>query len=131
MTELFFTDGKPRFVAIAQEFDLAPMQLHALRILEPGAEQPMSALAGTLGCDASNVTGIVDRLATRGLIERRDAPEDRRVRLIALTAEGERLREPVLERFRVPPAPISSLSVEDQRELRDLLRRALGQGERG
>src|ERR687892_1793493 len=63
--------NKPRFMALAQELGLAPMQLHALRVIEPGAELPMSSLAGKLFCDASNVTGIVDRLEARGLIERR------------------------------------------------------------
>ena len=63
--------NKPRFMALAQEMGLAPMQLHALRLIEPGDGVPMSSLAGMLFCDASNVTGIVDRLEARGLIERR------------------------------------------------------------
>ena len=68
------------------------MQLHTLRILEPDREVPMSSLAGKLFCDTSNVTGIVDRLEARGLIERRPADYDRRVKLLGLTAEGERVR---------------------------------------
>ena len=71
--------NKPRFMALAQEMRLAPMQLHALRLIEPGGPMPMSSLAGMLFCDNSNVTGIVDRLEARGLIERRTAEHDRRV----------------------------------------------------
>ena len=63
--------NKPRMMRLAQELDLAPMQLHALRLIEPGKEVPMGALAQSLFCDPSNVTGIVDRLEARGLIERR------------------------------------------------------------
>src|ERR671914_1583759 len=80
--------NKPRFMALAQELGLAPMQLHALRLIEPGVEVPMSSLAGKLFCDASNVTGIVDRLEARGLIERRPAKHDRRVKLLVLTEAG-------------------------------------------
>jgi len=71
--------NKPRFMALAQELGLAPMQLHALRLIEPDVEVPMNSLAGKLFCDASNITGIVDRLEARGLIERRRHPTDRRM----------------------------------------------------
>ena len=76
-------------------------------------------------CEASNVTGIVDRLEARGLIERRPSAEDRRVKMLALTEEGQELRRKIGERMNEPPPPIASLSEEDQRALRDLLARAL------
>jgi MarR family transcriptional regulator, organic hydroperoxide resistance regulator len=117
--------NKPRFMAVAQELGLAPMQLHTLRILEPGVEVPMSSLAGKLFCDNSNVTGIVDRLEARGLIERRPDEHDRRVKLLVLTAEGERLRAAVTRQFAQPPAEIAALSMEHKRALRDALRAAL------
>ena len=125
MVELLGTHLKRRLAALSHELQLAPMQLNALRLLEPGAEMPMSALAESLHCDASNVTGIVDRLESRGLIERRDAPNDRRVRLLAITAEGERLRESLIERLSDPPPPLARLSAADRRALRDVLRKAL------
>ena len=53
---------------------------------------PMSALAGPLMCDNSNVTGIVDRLEALGLVERRPAERDRRVKAVALTEQGIALR---------------------------------------
>ena len=118
---------KERIFAIASEFDLAPMQVHALRTLEPGQEVPMSTLAGTLHCDPSNITGITDRLEARGLIERRSSPLDRRVKLLALTSEGEAVRDRISEAIDVPPPEIESLSRADQRALRDLLRRAAGE----
>src|SRR5919198_6325726 len=92
MFELFKGTKRERF-QLAQEYGFSPMQLFALGALEPGGEVPMSSLADTLLCDASNVTGIVDRLEARNLIERRAAPHDRRVKLLALTDEGTRLRE--------------------------------------
>jgi MarR family transcriptional regulator, organic hydroperoxide resistance regulator len=125
MTQLFLAGGKPRFVAIASEFDLAPMQMHALRLLEPGVELSMSALAGSLHCDASNVTGIVDRLEARGLIERRGAAHDRRVKNLAVTEEGARVRAEIMARLAVPPPELAALPRADQRALRDLLSKAL------
>ena len=123
--ELWWSEKPPRFPAVAAEFGLSPMALGLLNRLRPREEKPMSAMADTLFCDASNVTAMVDRLAARGLVERRDSPSDRRVKLLALTAEGEALREQVLARLHEPPAALARLSRADQRALRDVLRRAL------
>jgi MarR family transcriptional regulator, organic hydroperoxide resistance regulator len=123
--ELFFSHHRPRVWGVAAEFDLAPMQMLALKNLEPGHELPMSALADSLHCDASNVTGIVDRLEGRNLIERRPSAEDRRMKMIAVTEEGQKVRERIAARMNEPPPPIAALSTEDQRALRDVLARAL------
>jgi len=122
---IFFAERPPRVPSVASEFDLSPMALKLLYVLEPGTEAPMSVLAETLFCDASNVTGIVDRLEARGVIERRDNPRDRRVKLIALTDEGATMRERIRQRLHEPPAQIAALSGEDKRALRDILRRAM------
>jgi MarR family transcriptional regulator, organic hydroperoxide resistance regulator len=116
---------KGRFVALAHEFDLTPMQMGALRTLDPEAPVPMSELAGALYCEASNVTGIVDRLEARRLVERRGADHDRRVRMLALTEEGARVREILAARMSEPPPQLAALSAADQRALLDILRRAL------
>lgn len=123
--EIVFSEKPPRVPAVASEFDLSPMALKLLYTLEPGAAEPMSVLAETLFCDASNVTGIVDRLEARGLIERRDSPRDRRVKLIALTDDGAILREQIRQRLHEPPEQIAALSRDDKRTLRDILRRAV------
>jgi DNA-binding MarR family transcriptional regulator len=124
MLQLFQTT-KPSRLRIAQQFGLSPMQLLALYTLEPGREVPMSALAEALVCDASNVTGIVDRLEARGLIERRSAARDRRVKMLAVTEEGAGVRTDVMRRMAQPPPAIAALSPADQRALRDLLRKAM------
>ncbi len=121
--------NKPRFMALAQEMGLAPMQLHALRLIEPGDGVPMSSLAGKLFCDASNVTGIVDRLEARGLIERRPSATDRRVKLLVLTDEGARLLETAYRQMTTPPPEIAALSLKHKRALRDALREAAGAAE--
>jgi MarR family transcriptional regulator, organic hydroperoxide resistance regulator len=116
---------KGRMFAIASEFELAPAQVMALGRLEPGSPCAMSELAGALRCDNSNVTGIADRLEARGLVERRAADHDRRVKMLHLTAEGTELRERLWERLSRPPEALAALSAEDAEALRDILGRAL------
>jgi DNA-binding MarR family transcriptional regulator len=112
----------PPFLAIAQESGLRPAAFGALRVLdEPRA---MSEIATFLRCDNSNVTGIVDGLEARGLAERTSSPGDRRVKLIALTVDGRRLRARLMREARKPPAWLKGLSPADQRTLRDVLERA-------
>jgi DNA-binding MarR family transcriptional regulator len=115
---------RARLPQIAAEFEVSPAQVHALRLLAPGREVPMGRLADALGCDASNVTGIVDRLEARGLVERRARAHDRRVRVLAITGRGARLRKRILVRIAEPPATIARLSAEDRRTLCAILRRA-------
>jgi MarR family transcriptional regulator, organic hydroperoxide resistance regulator len=116
---------KGRMFAIASEFDLAPAQVMALGRLEPGSPCAMSELAGALRCDNSNVTGIADRLEARGLVERRAAEHDRRVKMLHLTEQGAELRERLAERLSRPPEALAGLSDDDARALRDILGRAL------
>jgi DNA-binding MarR family transcriptional regulator len=116
--------NKPRVMALAQEMGLAPMQLHALRLIEGAEGVPMSSLAEKLFCDASNVTGIVDRLERRGLIERRPSSSDRRVKLLVLTPAGARLRETASRQLSTPPPEIAALPLDQKRALRDALRAA-------
>jgi DNA-binding MarR family transcriptional regulator len=119
IAQLFFTDGKPRFPAIAQELDLHPGQAIVLRLLsEP---RMMSELAGAMHCDNSNITGIVDRLEERGLVERQAADYDRRVKRIAITRAGSRLRDELHRRLAEPPEQLTRLSTSDLRTLRRIL----------
>jgi MarR family transcriptional regulator, organic hydroperoxide resistance regulator len=121
-----FASHQPRFMAMFAEFGLAKQQAIALHLLDPERPVAMSALAGAMFCDASNITGIVDRLEDRGLVERRGADRDRRVKMVVLTENGAELRQRVIERMSEPPPALTALSPSDQRTLRDILRRALG-----
>jgi MarR family transcriptional regulator, organic hydroperoxide resistance regulator len=123
MHELFHA-SKRRFHAVASEFELSPPQVRALAVLDPDRPVPMSELAEALHCDNSNVTGIVDRLEDRGLVERRSATHDRRVKMLAVTERGAEVRERLAERLQEAPEPLARLSPEDQRALRDIMRRA-------
>lgn len=86
----------------------------------------MRRLAQKLRCEPSNVTGIVDRLEARGLVERRPDPNDRRVKLAAATAEGRRVAGSLRNSLDFAREPLAGLSTTERESLRDLLRRMLG-----
>ena len=112
----------PRFIEIAHRLGVTPPLLGAIRCLEP--RQTMGRLAELLHCDPSNVTGIVDALEDRNLAERKPSEVDRRIKIVELTGPGEKLRARAVEEMYKPPAWIEGLSASDQRNLRDILRRA-------
>lgn len=103
------------------EFDLSASQAKALHHLrEP---RTMGELAEMLCCDASNVTGIVDRLEARGVVERQVVPGDRRVKRIALTDLGRTVWQAHHARLMVDLPLVAGLSADEQVALHDLLAR--------
>jgi MarR family transcriptional regulator, organic hydroperoxide resistance regulator len=117
----FFFAQRGRLPASSVEVDLSPVQCHVLHLMEPGRPVPMGRLAETLSCDASNVTGLVDRLEARGLVQRRPSAADRRVKVLNLTPAGERLRAQLLKQMTLRCLPLSRLSAHEQRTLVRLL----------
>lgn len=63
-------------------------QIHVLRQLEQHGTMSMSRVAELLDVSLSNATGIIDRMAERGLVERVRVPDDRRVVLVQPSALG-------------------------------------------
>lgn len=110
------------FESKVAELGLTMPQAELLMVLETAL--PMHEIAGKRHCDASNVTGIVDRLEARGLVERRVRPNDRRIKEIVLTEEGERARRRVDGILSEVPG-LSRMSEAERTDLFDLLARAL------
>ena len=97
---------KDFFFTACAEFDLTPAQAFALRQLHEPC--PMRELADALGYDASHITGIVDRLEQRGLVERRPDTADRRVKRLVVTDAGIELQAEIEARvFAHLPMPVS------------------------
>lgn len=114
---------RQRVFAAAQAKDLSPAQAHLLTRLEPSTPVTMSQAAQLLACDASNVTGLTDRLERRGLIERQTSATDRRVKMLALTPSGLEIRRELTEAFARLPSILVDLSTDELRAMRDLMRR--------
>ncbi len=121
----FFFTRRADLPTVASKFELSPAQCHVLHLIEPDRPIPMGRLAEALACDASNVTGLVDRLESRGLVRRQPSAEDRRSKVLELTPAGVRLRSIVLEHMTTPPETLHRLSADEQRALVKMLRRLL------
>jgi MarR family 2-MHQ and catechol resistance regulon transcriptional repressor len=107
-------DTNPRYLALLQllrtadtvwnasrvffeRWDLSPSQFNVLNLLHlnPGGLS-QTELSRQLIMHRSNVTGLVDRLEKRGLVERQDVAADRRAYRVVLTAAGARLLREIL-----------------------------------
>jgi DNA-binding MarR family transcriptional regulator len=126
MAGAFFELIKQRsveFQAVAAELGITLLQAKALFVL--GRERTMSEVAEAAHCEPSNLTGIIDKLEARGLVERRGAANDRRIKMVSLTPGGAALRRRVLARLSEPAPWMLALSEADQRRLRDIFQGAL------
>jgi len=123
--QLFFS-AKPELYGMSEAHDLTILQMFAVCLLEPDHEVPMNSLSGMLHCDASNVTGIVDKLVSLSLVNRQESTKDRRIKIIKLTVDGLILREELLKRMSSMSIPdLSVLSKQEQETLSGLLLKLL------
>jgi DNA-binding MarR family transcriptional regulator len=119
----FIQHIKREWLVIAEEHGMSLAQLHALWLLMNGPA-PMVNLSTSMVCDASYITGIVDRLEQQGMVERREDPSDRRVKLIALTPKGRQLRQNIEQGvFALQEKMFEHLSAAEKAEFTRLLRK--------
>lgn len=84
---------------------------------------PLSEISARMLCDNSNLTGIVDRLISKGLVDRKPDQQDRRVSLICLTPAGaEKMRNIRPQHHASVSRRMRTLSAIEVQQLRDLLR---------
>jgi DNA-binding MarR family transcriptional regulator len=108
-----------RYEAVAGEHGLTRQQATLLGLVtEP---RPMSHLAASLQRDASNITGLVDRLERQGHVRRERDPADRRVSLVVATPEGAALHARFEDALYAEGLPFDALSEPDRRRLATLL----------
>ena len=111
--------------ATLRPHELTPQQVWLLAELPEEGGAPIGTLADAMQCHSSNVTGMVDRLEARGLVRRQPDTSDRRVKLVALTPEGQRLRGKMMEIARRPPEVlVERLDSEQLQTLSELLAKA-------
>lgn len=97
---------------LARCHDMTVPQLLCLRVLKDADKLTAGALAAALSLSPQTVTGLLDRLHARGLIERTRSETDRRQVLIRLSEHGRHLlattapslQDRFVERFRALPA---------------------------
>ena len=85
---------------------LTVSQSYSMRDLYFNGPRSMSELAAQLGVRLSTMTGVIDQLEGKGLVERLDHPEDRRSLQVRLTPEGKKLYQSAREAFLSHLAPL-------------------------
>jgi DNA-binding MarR family transcriptional regulator len=83
------------FLQETEKHGVTPVQFAALHQvgMTPGIDQ--RTLARSIGLDTSTIAGVIDRLEARGMMQRMASPEDRRVRLLSLTDDGQHLLQAI------------------------------------
>lgn len=118
-------NAKHGLMSISEKYGLTVMQLYTLCMLDGDMAVPMNSLSVMLNCDASNITGIVDRLFLHKLIKRQENPKDRREKMITITPKGAKLCEKISKALlSYQPASLTALSDEQKRLLLVLLHKA-------
>lgn len=100
----------------------------ARTLLVVGGQTPMRSIADQLACDPSHVTGIADQLEERGLVIRTTG-KDRRVKVLELTPEGERVQAELARDVEGSGMFAAHLDPTDRATLRELLQRLLDEDE--
>jgi DNA-binding MarR family transcriptional regulator len=126
LMQLMF-QSKHRLNHISEMHDITTMQSAALRLLSKDEPKPMRYLSDYFMCDASTVTGLVDRLEAHDLITRSQHATDRRVKLIGLSEKGVTVKEAILEEtLKAETERLDTILSSDERTtLRDILLRLL------
>lgn len=118
--------GKHSLLRLAEKHDLTLMQMVTLCSIETDESMRMSAISELLSCDASNVTGMVDRLLAQRLIMREENNQDRRLKMIALTDKGEALKQKLLKDLAVHESrTLDNLTTTQKQQLLVIVQAAL------
>lgn len=113
------------FLREVEESGLTLTQCRALTVISGASESERRSareLAGQMGVTDSTFSRAIDALFKRELVTRTEDEQDRRVRQIAITAEGQRLVSGLLARRRAGVEDFAaSLSAAQRRKLRSAL----------
>lgn len=87
-----------------------------LLALDRSPVRTQAALAEAIGADKTRIIPVLDELQAQGHIERRPDPDDRRVRLLAVTKSGRAVKDAVQTAIqRGEERWLSTLSADDRR----------------
>jgi DNA-binding MarR family transcriptional regulator len=104
-----------------ERFKLSAIQANALWRMGPQESVSVGALADRFWADPSNLAQPLEALERRGLLTRKPAAHDRRVRTVRLTAGGRALRERLMACLFTEPPVVAGLTARERRAFRDLL----------
>lgn len=103
--------GSERYTKeINKKYNVSAAQVNCLLALHEYGPLPPSQIAKMILVNSSTVTGIIDRLEQKGLVERQRISQDRRVITIQLTESGKTLAENA-------PSPIQQKIIDGLKKL--------------
>ncbi|MCS3469041.1 DNA-binding MarR family transcriptional regulator [Pseudomonas sp. JUb42] len=76
------------FLSETREFNITPVQYSLMTALSTHGEMDQNSLSHEIGLERTSVAEVIPRLETRGLLQRRQSTEDRRVKLVKLSRKG-------------------------------------------
>lgn len=118
----FLLTAKQHIAVIGSDYELTPIQTITLLLIDERVPRPMKNLCQLFHCDASNITGIVDGLETKGLVSRQNDMNDRRIKVLKLELAGRKLQSTIIERLTsMDDTLFASLEQAERRELTRLI----------
>lgn len=106
-----------------ERHDLTQAEFAVMEALYHKGPQLLGEIQKLILVSSGGMTFLVDRLAKRGLAERKECPSDRRARYAALTRKGEKMMDSIFpEHAAVIHRAMNGLKSAEQRELTTLLR---------
>lgn len=112
------------FLQETAEYGLTPVQYAALQTVSNTPDVDQRTLARSIGHDTTTIGGVIDRLEARGLLIRKTTPDDRRVRLLAITDEGKALLDAVAPSvLRAQARILAPLPAREREEFMRMLRK--------
>lgn len=121
----FLALSKQQMFKIAAEYGLTATQAFILLLTPRREHSTMHSFCELLGCDASNITGIVDGLERKGLLARTEHPTDRRIKTLRLLPKGDEVRSEILTRLsdRNQSYILSKLTGDEVRQFTELIQK--------
>jgi MarR family transcriptional regulator, 2-MHQ and catechol-resistance regulon repressor len=107
-----------------RKMDLGDSDFRVLEALLHNGPLPVNVIGQMIDLTTGSITTAVDRMEAKWLVARKNHPDDRRIRLVELTAKGRRLIEKASLQYSIDmQAAVSALSKGEQAKLVELLKR--------
>jgi len=99
------------------EYDVTPVQYGILSCLWCKDGQTATEIAQRICLDGSTITGILDRMENKGLLERQSDPNDRRAIRVVLSDKGRQLEKPLGEVVKASNQRVLDIFTKEEQEL--------------
>jgi DNA-binding MarR family transcriptional regulator len=110
------------FMEECAEYDLTPVQYAALAAIRENPGTDATRLSALIAFDRSTLGNVLERLEARKLLTRYSSPEDKRIKLLKLTAAGNALvKRAEAAVLRAQERIVAPLRPEDRSKLMELL----------